>query len=152
MADSNTIMSVVATTASRLPDLSIKNGQLIFIKDKQKIALDLDDKRIFYNQIVVLQTETERASLLAPISGLFYFVIENAVLWMYEQQWIQITTSPNEIIYIGVSLPELGSANTLYVDTASNNISVWDEVTKKYQVVADKTDVISDDDISKLFD
>ena len=152
MADSNTIMSVVATTASRLPDLSIKNGQLIFIKDKQKIALDLDDKRIFYNQIVVLQTETERASLLAPISGLFYFVIENAVLWHYEQSWIQITTSPNEIIYIGVSLPELGSANTLYVDTASNNISVWDEVTKKYQVVADKTDVISDDDISKLFD
>ena len=152
MADSNTIMSVVATTTSRLPDLSIKNGQLIFIKDKQKIALDLDDKRVFYNQIVVLQTETERASLLAPISGLFYFVIDTAVLWHYEQSWIQITTSPNEIIYIGVSLPELGSANTLYVDTASNNISVWDEVTKKYQVVADKTDVISDDDISKLFD
>lgn len=153
MADiQNTILSVVATTASRLPDLSIKNGQLIFVKDSQKIALDLNDKRYFYNQIVVLQTDSERQSLFAPISGLFYFVIDTAVLWHYEQSWIQITTSPNEIIYIGVSFPELGSANALYVDTALNNVSVWDDDTKKYQIVADKAEAISNDDILKLFD
>lgn len=153
MADTEkTIMSVVATTASRLPDLSIKNGQLIFVKDSQKVALDHNDKRTFYNQIVVLQTEHERTSLLAPISGLFYFVIENAVLWLYEQSWIQITTSPHEIVYIGVSLPELGNASTLYVDTVLNNVSIWNDDTKKYQIVADKTEVISDDDISKLFE
>lgn len=153
MADTEKIiMSVVATSASRLPDLSIKNGQLIFIKDSQKVALDINDKRTFFNQIVVLQTDTERTSLLAPISGLFYFVIDTAVLWHYGQSWIQITTSPKEIIYIGVSLPELGSANTLYVDTALNNVSVWDDDTKKYQIVADKAEVITDDDISKLFE
>lgn len=153
MADSlNPIMSVVATTASRLPDLSIKNGQLIFVKDSQKIALDLNDKRYFYNQIVVLQTDSERQSLFAPISGLFYFVIDTAVLWHYEQSWIQITTSPHEIVYIGVSLPELGNASTLYVDTVLSNVSIWNDNTKKYQIVADKTEVISDDDISKLFD
>ena len=153
MADTEkAILSVVETTASRLPSLSIKNGQLIFIKDSQKIALDIDSKRTFYNQIVVLQTESERTSLLAPITGLFYFVIDTAVLWHYGQSWIQITTSPKEIIYIGVSLPELGSANTLYVDTALNNVSVWDDDTKKYQIVADKTEVITDDDISKLFE
>ena len=153
MADTEkTIMSVVATTASRLPDLSIKNGQLIFVKDSQKVALDFNDKRTFYNQIVVLQTDLERQSLLAPISGLFYFVIDTAVLWHYEQTWIQITASPNEIVYIGVSLPELGSANTLYVNASLNNVSIWDDDTKKYQIVADKTDVISDDEISKLFE
>ena len=153
MADSlNPIMSVIATTASRLPDLSIKNGQLIFVKDSQKVALDFNDKRTFYNQIVVLQTEHERTSLLAPISGLFYFVIDTAVLWHYEQSWIQITTSPHEIVYIGVSLPELGNASTLYVDTVLNNVSIWNDDTKKYQIVADKTKVISDDDISKLFE
>ena len=146
MADiQNTILSVVATTASRLPDLSIKNGQLIFVKDSQKIALDLNDKRYFYNQIVVLQTDSERQSLFAPISGLFYFVIDTAVLWHYEQSWIQITTSPHEIVYIGVSLPELGNASTLYVDTVLNNVSIWNDDTKKYQIVADKTKVISDD-------
>ena len=153
MADiQNTILSVVATTASRLPDLSIKNGQLIFVKDSQKIALDLNDKRYFYNQIVVLQTDSERQSLFAPISGLFYFVIDTAVLWHYEQSWIQITTSPHEIVYIGVSLPELGNASTLYVDTVLSNVSIWDDDTKKYQIVADKAEAISNDDISKLFD
>ena len=99
MADvQKTILSVVETTASRLPDLSIKNGQLIFVKDSQKIALDIDDKRTFYNQTVVLQTETERTSLLAPITGLFYFVIETAILWTYQTEgWIQITTPPASV-------------------------------------------------------
>ena len=99
MADTEkTILSVVETTASRLPDLSIKNGQLIFVKDSQKIALDIDGKRTFYNQTVVLQTETERTSLLAPITGLFYFVIETAILWTYQTEgWIQITTPPASV-------------------------------------------------------
>lgn len=99
MADTEkVILSVVETTASRLPDLSIKNGRLIFVKDSQKIALDIDGKRTFYNQTVVLQTETERTSLLAPITGLFYFVIETAILWTYQAEgWIQITTPPASV-------------------------------------------------------
>lgn len=153
MADSlNPIMSVVATTASRLPDLSIKNGQLIFIKDSQKVALDFNDKRTFYNQIVVLQTEHERTSLLAPISGLFYFVIENAVLWLYEQSWIQVTTPPEDIVFIGTSLPELGNSKTVYINKTDRQISVWDDEFENYTVVADTTDSISNDDILKLFD
>lgn len=152
MADSlNPIMSVVATTASRLPDLSIKNGQLIFIKDSQKVALDFNDRRTFYNQIVVLQTEHERTSLLAPIAGLFYFVIESAVLWTYQSSWIQITTPPNDIVFIGASLPELGSNRTLYVDTTNKNILIWDDNLSKYDVVADCTEAISTDEIENIF-
>ena len=97
MANINQIMSVLSTTASRLPDLSIKNGQLIFIRDSQTIALDFNDKRTFYNEIVVLQTDIERTSLLTPISGLFYFVEETNVLWRYQSQWKQITTPPESI-------------------------------------------------------
>ena len=153
MADSlNPIMSVVATTASRLPDLSIKNGQLIFIKDSQKVALDFNDKRTFYNQIVVLQTEHERTSLLAPISGLFYFVIENAVLWLYEQSWIQVTTPPEDIVFIGTSLPELGNSKTVYINKTDRQISVWDDEIEDYVIVSDTTDAISNEDIMKLFD
>lgn len=92
MADKlNTILSVISTTASQLPSLPIVNGQLIFIKDKQKIMLDIGDKRTTYNQIITLQTELERTSLLAPISELFYFVIETNILWTYRNEWIQIT-------------------------------------------------------------
>lgn len=98
MADSlDTKISFVVTTASRLPDLAIENGQLIFVKDTQKVALDINDKRIFYNQINVLQTDTERTSLLAPITGAFYFVKDTAILWMYQEGWIQISTPPSAI-------------------------------------------------------
>ena len=100
MADSTKI-SFVATTASRLPDLAIKNGQLIFVKDTQKVALDMNDKRIFYNQINVLQTDTERISLLAPITGAFYFVKDTAILWTYQEGWVQISTPPSAIDQIG---------------------------------------------------
>lgn len=151
MADTNVIMSVIATTASRLPDLSIKNGQLIFVQDKQKIALDFNDKRKFYNQVVVLQTEQERTSLLAPVAELFYFVVDTAVLWTYQSSWIQVTTSPQDIVFIGVTLPELGSANTLYVDTTNKHISVWDTNTSSYVNVSETTESITDEDILSLF-
>ena len=77
MADTNmkTVLSVCATVGSRLSDLVIKDGQLIFVQDKHKIALDFGGKRVFYNQIEELATESARTSMLAPVAGLFYFVI-----------------------------------------------------------------------------
>lgn len=146
------ILSAIATTASKLPDIAIKNGQLIFVQDKQKIALDFGNKRKFYNQIIMLETESERQSLLAPVSGLFYFVMGTAVLWTYQDDWIQITIPPKEIIFIGTTLPELGKENVLYVDKSSKNISIWDEESQSYIVVAEKMDEITNEDIDKLFD
>lgn len=152
MADSlNPIVSVFSTTASRLPDFSISDGQLIFVKDKKTIALDLNGKRIFYNQIVVLNTEQERQSLLAPISGSFYFVIENAVLWHYENRWVQITTPPEEIICIGTEMPELGSNKSVYINPFSKTISIWDDDANDYIEVANKTEPISNEEILSLF-
>lgn len=153
MADTITpILSVVATSASKISDLSIKNGQLVFVKDKQYIALDIDNKRVFYNQIISLKTEEERQGILAPIKGLFYFVVSTAVLWTYEEGWIQITTPPSEVVFIGVELPELGSANTLYVNKQDKEISIWNDELKSYVVVADKMEEITTDEILLLFD
>lgn len=145
------ILSVCATVASRLPDLVIKNGQLIFVQDKQMIALDYNGKRVFYNQINVLETEEDRLAILAPVSGLFYFVIKTAVFWTYQNDWVQVTTPPKEVLFIGTELPELGAGNTLYVDTANKEISVWDNKQSAYVVVADATGKISESEIDSLF-
>lgn len=156
MADSTTqtVLSVCATVGSKLPDLVIKDGQLTFVHDKHKIALDFGGKRTFYNQIEELATEAARTSMLAPVAGLFYFVIETAVLWTYRDEWVQITTPPKEVVFFGTELPSLGTTKTLYVDTASKEISVWDEDNQTYTVIADKTQAteISADDIKALFD
>ena len=153
MADNNTnpILSVCATTGERVKELTIKDGQLIFVQDKHRIALDFNGKRTFYNQIEELSTELERTSLLAPISGMYYFVIETAVLWTYQSEWIQITSKPDEIVFIGTTMPELGKEQTLYVNKADKVISVWDEETNAYIMVSDLTNEVTDKDIESLF-
>lgn len=154
MADATSvkpILSVCATTASKVKDLSIKEGQLIFVHDTGKIALDFGSKRVFYNQIIELSTEQERATMLAPVSGKYYFVVETAVLWTYQSNWVQITTHPEEVVFIGTELPELGSQKTLYIDKENKNISVWDGDSQEYMVVGEKINSIADNDINALF-
>lgn len=153
-------MSVVVTTSERLSSLLIQNGRLVFIKDKCRIAFDWDDKRTFYNQITELETDYERASMPSPLDG-YYFVIETAILWRYDNDWIQITSKPDDIVFIGTELPELGQAKekTLYVDKTKKEISVYDKTANSYVVVANKTDgsgggsidTATNNDIDSLF-
>lgn len=145
------ILSAIATVGSKVKDLTIKDGQLIFVQDRHKIALDFGGKRVFYNEIHELETDASRTALLAPVTGAYYFVIDTAVLWTYRNGWVRITTPPEEIVFIGTEMPELGSAKTLYVDKANNTISIWDETTGAYVVVADKTAELSAAEVKALF-
>lgn len=156
MADTNTksVMSLIATSSSRVRDLAIKDGQLIFLRNVGRIALDYKGERVFYNQIVELQTEAERLTLASPLNG-YYFCIDSACLWFYQDGWIQITDKPQDIIFIGdeVDFPQLGQMNKLYIASTdgSEHISIWDENSDVYKVVADKTQEVSDEDILSLF-
>lgn len=152
MADNTVkpIMSFCATVSDKVKDLVIKDGQLIFIQDLGRIAFDFKGKRVFYNQIVELRTETERLTLDSPISG-YYFVIDSACLWFYQDRWIQITEKPKEYVFIGVELPELGQRNKIYVDTDDREIFVWDEKNGKYIIVSNYTEDVTDEDINNLF-
>ena len=157
MADTTkSVLNLVATTSSRIRDLIIKDGQLIFLRDIGRIALDFKGQRVFYNQIVELATESERLTLENPLSG-YYFVIDSACLWFYqeghqgEDGWTQITEKPKEVIFIGVELPELGQENKLYVNKSVKEISIWDEETNSYIAVSNYTHEVSDTDIESLF-
>lgn len=155
MADKTTtksIMSLIATSSSRIRDLVIKDGQLIFIQDLGRIAFDFKGKRVFYNQIAELNTEAERLALDSPLDG-YYFVIDSACLWFYKNGWNQITEKPKEIIFIGVELPELGQENKIYVTTEDGKecISVWDDDSEKYKVVANRTYSMTSEEVIALF-
>ena len=156
MADTTTkqVLSVIATTSDRVKDLTIQSGQLIFIQDLGRIAFDFKNKRKFYNQIEELDTELARQELETPVNGAYYFIIETAVLWTYRNDaWVQITTPPSDVVFVGVEFPQLGRKQTIYTNITYGNehIAVWDESIGDYKVVADKTQMISADDISALF-
>ena len=153
MAETTTksILSLVATSSSRIKDLVIKDGQLIFMQDVGRIAFDYKGQRVFYNQIVELENEAERVTLDSPLAG-YYFVISSAVLWYYKDEWIQITEKPEEVIFVGVELPELGQENKLYVDIDDKEIAIWHEETNQYIVVSNYTNEVTKEEIEDLFD
>lgn len=145
-------LKVIATSSSRIKDLVIKSGQLIFIQDLKRIAFDFNNKRVFYNQITELDTEADRLALENPLKG-YYFVIGSACLWSYQDEWIQITEKPQEVVFIGVELPELGSAKEgmLYVNKAEREIAVFDSASNEYVIVSDYTNEVTNSDIENLF-
>lgn len=99
MADSTakTVLSVVATSNSKLSELSVKDGQLILVQDKNTIAFDFGGRRRLYKQIEEISTEAARLSILAPVTGCYYFVVETSVLWTYRDGWVQITITPSSV-------------------------------------------------------
>lgn len=151
MAEAKKILSICATTSDRVSDLVIKDGQLIFVHDLGRLALDYKGKRTFYNQVIELDTDIERTNLENPVNGKYYFVINTAVFWRYFNGWQQLTSSPEEVLFIGTELPELGQANKIYVDKDDKEISVWDEEAEVYVPVANYTESISIDEIKNLF-
>lgn len=156
MADTNTkqVLSVIATTSERIKNLTVKNGQLIFIQDVGTIAFDYKNKRKFYNQIEELDTEITRQELESPVNGAYYFVIDSAVLWTYRSNgWVQITSRPDEVVCVGTEFPELGKSQTIYANITDGNehIAVWDDDNGKYKVVADKTQSMTPEDVVALF-
>ena len=146
------VMNLVATSSSRIRQLPIKNGQLVFIQDLGRIAFDFNDKRVFYNQIVELETEIDRLTLEEPLDG-YYFVIDTACLWFYKDGWTQITEKPESVLFIDVELPQLGQAKegTLYVNKAEREIAVFDSASNEYVIVSDYTNEVTDEDIENLF-
>lgn len=153
MADIKSILNlVVADQSSKLSDFAIGHQQIIFLEDKRTLALDYNGKRTFYNQIEILETELERKNLTNPTQGLFYFVKGTCMFWYYDSEWTNITTPPEEIVFIGTERPEFGSEKTLYVDKDDREISVWDEETGQYIIVANYTESATDEDIEGLFD
>ena len=59
MNENKHLLSIIGTELNKLQDIAIKNGQLIFLKDKGRIVFDLNDRRTFYDSISILETEEE---------------------------------------------------------------------------------------------
>lgn len=138
MAEMKEILSVVITNGSKLHELPVKHSQLIFIKDTKTIALDYNGIRTTYSNIVTLQTEQERLAILAPVCGLFYFILETSCLWAYEDKWIQITTPPREVLFKSSTtqeFPPVGNELCLYIAENENKLYRWDDTTIKYYCV-----------------
>lgn len=118
------IVKFVSTVDSKLSQLTIENGQLIFASDTRRIYLDFNNIRTEYSQFIILGKESDRVNYLTPITA-FYFVKETKVFWRYENgEWIQLTSPPKEtVVFINYSdLPETGEEKVLYITETQSYI------------------------------
>lgn len=133
------IVKFYYTTDSKLSELPIVDGQVIFVHDTKKFYLDMNGLRLGYSDIQVLASDSDRTAVLAPVEG-FYFVDDTNVMWRYKGGWKQITPSNLTPLVFGEyeDFPPTGKENTLYItDDATYR---WDSITSSYICIANKTE------------
>lgn len=72
-------IQIVYTTSNRLDELSIKDGQVIFVMDTRSLYMDMKGKRTNYSTIFVFGTDEERLAVETPAQG-FYYVEETKIV------------------------------------------------------------------------
>ena len=133
------IVKFYHTTQSKLAQLPVSDGNLVFVTDTKKMYLDINGNRLGYQDIQVFPTETDRTSILAPIEG-FYYVEETNILWRYKEGWKKVTPDNLSPLFFGAyeDFPPNGNSNVLYIsDDATYK---WDSLTSTYICVSNKTE------------
>ena len=78
------LLRPIETIESRLSEIAIKPGQLIFCIDTNNIYIDnYDNHRVHMTDIIKLKKETDRDSIIAPLIGKIYLVEETNKLYKY---------------------------------------------------------------------
>ena len=100
----------VKTTKSILDTTAIVDGKAYFVQDSEQLYFDYDQTRTEIRDIIVLDTEGARTSMLAP-KNKFYFVIETAKLWLYKNGlWIEAAGSGSSGMNLSSQSFSAGSA------------------------------------------
>lgn len=69
-----TFLSLCTTTSDRINNLDIKNGQIIFIRDSERIAFDYKDERLYYSQFINKHGEITAPIMLSDLDNGIYLI------------------------------------------------------------------------------
>ena len=69
-----TFLSLCTTTSDRINNLDIKNGQIIFIRDSERIAFDYKDERLYYSQFINKHGEITAPVMLSDLDNGIYLI------------------------------------------------------------------------------
>lgn len=84
-------VNLALTDSSNSKYVPYKDGMLSFATDTGNLYIDCNNKRIEITDVITLETESNRTSILAPITNKFYFVKATNLLYRYDgSSWITI--------------------------------------------------------------
>ena len=130
-------MKLIYTSANRLNELPIKDGQIIWVPNDNTLCLDMHNYRFTYKTIRTFPTEEARLNDTLSQEG-FYYVEDTNIIWRKTSggTWRQITSSGEPIVYGKTEevFPSVGSSNTLYY--TDHGIYNWKSQSNKYNLIA----------------
>lgn len=130
-------MKLIYTSAERLNDLPIADGQIIWVPNDNMLCLDMHDYRFTYKTIRTFPTEEARLNDSFAQEG-FYYVEATNLIWRKTANgtWRQVTFSGEPIIYGETEevFPPIGLNNTLYY--TDHGIYNWKSQLNKYNLIA----------------
>lgn len=90
----NTNVQFVAVNLNKtsLENTQIQNGAVYFVEDTKELFYDFGSKRTEVKDILILDTDSERTSILFTPLNKFYFVIDTQTLWLYKDgAWYKVS-------------------------------------------------------------
>ena len=123
----------IVTTSDKVNEIVEEVGQVIFVEDSRRIALDGQDGRVFYDQIMCLAQDSMRTSMIRNLVDGFYFTLDTNILWRLDNlTWIQITEKPDSRVIYGTlaSFPRPGMQGRIYM--TDSHLYHWDPDSESY--------------------
>lgn len=93
---SNIRFSAVNLNKASLQNVDITNGNVYFVQDTKELFYDFNSVRTEIKDILMLEKEADRTSILFAPLNKFYFVLETKLLWLYKDgEWYQVSYDMN---------------------------------------------------------
>jgi len=124
------VLSLTEVSQSRLSDIPITNGQLIFCKDTGSFYKDDATTRIKMSSDIVTCSELP----LAPLGDKIYLLLPNT-LYFFNGEWVELNKSTiitEDTIY---SFPTVGNESFIYIASKENKTYRWDNDNSKYYCI-----------------
>ena len=113
----NTTAKSKAMSTSQIP---VTDGQFLIVTDTKQLMYDFGATRITLGDIVELDTEAERAALLAPLDK-FYFIKDTKTLWRYTSGvWQSLADTTTVSSHIGATILSVDGVHGSRYDSTSN--------------------------------
>ena len=124
------VLSLIEVSQSRLFNIPITNGQLIFCKDTGNFYKDDATTRIKMSSGIVTCSELP----LAPLGDKIYLLLPNT-LYFFNGEWVELNKSTiitEDTIY---SFPTVGNEAFIYIASKENKTYRWDDDNSKYYCI-----------------
>ena len=121
MNTTNTALKVVQTNKTGLNSQEITNGAIYYVTDTKEIYVDFNNSRTCFEDIIILNTDESRSSILFTPLNKFYYTLDTNKLYLYKDgNWYHIN-SAGDLSNYQTLLSETNKLNADYIENGNTN-------------------------------